>query len=70
MREQLINFLQAAVAFLLLTNALSVVAAAYAIRMAHGLIHRDSQASATERRVDAFLSAMLPAAAVGRRRCD
>jgi hypothetical protein len=60
MRDQLINFLQAAVAFLLLTNALSVAAAAYAIRTVHGLTHDESQVSAAERRVRAFLSAILP----------
>jgi hypothetical protein len=40
MRDQLINFLQAAVLFLLMTNALSLAAAAYAIRTVHGLTSR------------------------------
>ena len=34
MREQFINFLEATVVFLLLTNALGVFAAAYAISLA------------------------------------
>ena len=33
-REQMINFLQTAVVFLLLTNAASIIAAVYAIRIA------------------------------------
>jgi hypothetical protein len=68
MREQLINVLQATVAFLLLTNALSVAAAAYAIRLAHGLIHGDG--SRWEPRVHAFLSSLLPTAGVARRSRD
>ena len=60
MRDQLIHFLQAAVVFLLVTNALSVAAAAYAIRAVHGLTHDQPQGSAAERRVRAFLSAILP----------
>jgi hypothetical protein len=38
LREQVINFLEAAVLFLLLTNAFSVVAAASAISLAKGVI--------------------------------
>jgi len=41
-REQFINFLETAVVFLLLTNAFSVLAAAYAISLAHGLIRADT----------------------------
>jgi len=61
MRDQLISFLQVAVVFLLLTNALSVAAAAYAIRTVLGLIHGESPDSAVERRAHAFLSAVWPA---------
>ncbi len=42
LREQLINFLEAAVVLLVLTNAFSVLAAAYAISLAHGLVRTDS----------------------------
>jgi len=42
LREHFINFLEAAVVFLLLTNALSTLAAAYAISLARGLIRTDS----------------------------
>ena len=42
LREQFINFLEAAVVLLALTNAFSVLAAAYAISIAHGLIRPDS----------------------------
>jgi hypothetical protein len=41
LREQFINFPEAAV--LALTNAFSVLAAAYAISIAHGLIRTDPQ---------------------------
>src|SRR5712671_1119944 len=41
MREQFINFLEATVVFLLLTNALGVFAAAYAISLAHDLVRPD-----------------------------
>jgi len=60
MRDQLINFLQAAVVLLLLTNALSVAAAAYAIRTVLGLTHGESPDSVVERRARAFLSAFWP----------
>ncbi len=46
MREQFINFLEATVVFLLLTNALGVFAAAYAISLAHGLVRPDLQGAA------------------------
>jgi hypothetical protein len=42
-REQLINFLEAALVLFALTNAFSVLAAAYAISTARGLIRSDSQ---------------------------
>ena len=35
-REQMINFLEAAVVFLMVTNALSIAAATYAIRLLNG----------------------------------
>ena len=35
-REQMINFLEAAVLFLLLTNALSIAATTYAIQLLNG----------------------------------
>jgi len=55
-REQMINFLQTTVVFLLLTNAASVVVAAYAVRIAKALAAgRDGPRSATERRIDALL---------------
>jgi hypothetical protein len=55
-REQMINFLQTTVVFLLLTNAASVVVAAYAVRIAKALAsgHEGSR-SATARRLDALL---------------
>jgi hypothetical protein len=42
LRENVINFLEAAVLFLLLTNAFSAVAAAYAISLARGVIRPGS----------------------------
>jgi hypothetical protein len=38
LREQVINFLEAAVMLLMLTNAFSIGAAAYAISLAYGVI--------------------------------
>ena len=46
LREHVINFLEAAVVLLALTNAFSVVAAAYAISLARGLIRTDSRVPA------------------------
>ena len=55
-RDQMINFLQAAVIFLLLTNAASAVAAAYAMRMAHALSQKArTTGNAVERRLDGLL---------------
>lgn len=55
-REQMINFLQTVVVFLLLTNALSVLAATWAIRVATGSAQRKSAvAAAAERMIGALL---------------
>jgi hypothetical protein len=42
LREHVINFLEAAVVLLMLTNALSIAVAAYAIALAQRLIGTDS----------------------------
>jgi hypothetical protein len=56
LREQMISFLQAAVVFLLLTNAISVLAAIYAMRTANALARPVQQAStAVGRKLDALL---------------
>ena len=53
LREQMISFLQSAVIFLLLTNAVSGLAAAYAIRMAKALVPRDRRPqTAIEGKID------------------
>jgi hypothetical protein len=44
-REQVINFLEAAVVMLMLTNALSIAAAAYAIAFAQRLTRIDASAA-------------------------
>ena len=55
-REQMINFLQAVVVFLLLTNAVSAFAATYAIWVAKGFAHkRQELVEATERKIGAVL---------------
>jgi len=56
LREQMINFLQTTVVFLLLTNAASVVVAVYAVRIAKALAagHAGPR-TATERKIDALL---------------
>jgi hypothetical protein len=56
LREQTINFLQAVVVFLLLTNAVSVVVTVYAMRLANALNPRSVQAmSAVERKIEAMV---------------
>ena len=58
LREQMSNFLQSAVIVLLLTNALSAIAAAYAIRLAISLAgNKQGPANAIERKLDAILRA-------------
>ena len=53
-REQMINFLQAAVIFLLATNAASILAALYAMRLANAT-QTLAPRSGIERRLDAML---------------
>jgi hypothetical protein len=61
LRDQVINFLEATVIFLLLTNAVSVAAAAYAIAVATGLTKRRREAKAmVVSKANAVLSAMWP----------
>jgi hypothetical protein len=56
LREQMINFLQTTVVFLLLTNAASVVVAAYAVRIAKALAAgREAPGNPTARKLDALL---------------
>jgi hypothetical protein len=56
MRDQTINFLQAVVVFLLLTNAVSVVATVYAMRLANAVSPRAAQTmSAVERKIEALV---------------
>ncbi len=55
-RDQMVNFLGATVLFLLMTNALSVAAATYAIRMMRALVPGGREAGgAVERKIDAIL---------------
>lgn len=56
LRDQIINFLQAVVVFLLLTNALSVLLAAWAIRIASGARHNTpALMQAAQRKLGAML---------------
>ena len=55
LREQVINFLEAALVLLMLTNAFSIAAAAYAISLARDLIRGESRPT-TENRVLALLA--------------
>ena len=67
LRDQVITFLEATVIFLLLTNAVSVVAAAYAIAVATGLNNRRREAKAlVVNKANAVLSAMWPSTAADR----
>ena len=59
--DQMITFLEATVIFLLLTNAVSVAAAAYAISIATGLNTRRREAKAlVMSKANAVLTAMWP----------
>jgi hypothetical protein len=56
LREQMISFLQTAVVFLLLTNAASVVATVYAIRIAKAFAPGQAgPRTAAERKIDGIL---------------
>jgi hypothetical protein len=50
-----IAFLQTAIVFLLLTNAVSALVAAYAMKTANLLVRPAQQKSAVERRLEAFV---------------
>ena len=58
LREQMISFLQTALVFLLLTNAVTALAAMYAVRMVNAPT-RPTQApkGAVERKLEAILKA-------------
>jgi hypothetical protein len=56
LRDQAINFLEALVVFLLLTNAVSVMVAAYAMRLINGSSVKPVAMSAIERKVEAMIS--------------
>jgi hypothetical protein len=58
LREQLINFLEAALVVSMLTNAFAIAAAAYAISLAQGIMRAESR-PATEHRALAFLARWL-----------
>ena len=55
-REQMINFLQAAVVLLLMTNVIRVLATTYAVRLVRiAAPARSDPGNAAERRLDAVL---------------
>ena len=53
-REQMINFLEAAVVFLLATNAASALAALYAMRLANAVSVAPQSQGVIARRLDAM----------------
>jgi hypothetical protein len=55
LREQIINFLQAAVIFLLITNALSIAATAFAIQLLNGVTGAKQGPGLLERKLNAIL---------------
>lgn len=56
LREQTIQFLECTIVFLLLTNALSVVAATYAIWVANGFAGKRSElTTAVQRKAETML---------------
>lgn len=57
LRDQMFGFLQTAIVFLLLTNAVSALVAFYAMKTAHMLTRPGQQAkSGIERKLEAILS--------------
>ena len=54
-RDQMINFLEAAVVFLLITNALSVAATTYAIQLLNGVTGSKQEPGAIEQKLTAML---------------
>ena len=57
MRDQMIGFMQTAIVFLLLTNAISVLVALYAMKTANMLARPGQQAkTAIERKLEAVLA--------------
>jgi hypothetical protein len=54
-REQMINFLEAAVVFLLATNAASALAALYAMRLANAVSVAPQSQGVIARRLDAMI---------------
>jgi hypothetical protein len=55
LREQIINFLEAAVIFLLITNALSVAATTYAIQLLNCVTIAKREPGIIERKLNAML---------------
>ncbi|HTO59717.1 MAG TPA: hypothetical protein VMM15_00535 [Bradyrhizobium sp.] len=55
LRDQMINFLESAVVFLLMTNAVSAAAAAYAVRLANQYALVKRKPTSIERKVTAML---------------
>jgi hypothetical protein len=54
-REQMINFLEAAVVFLMATNAASILAALYAMRLANAVSLAPQPKGVIARRLDAMI---------------
>jgi len=55
LRDQIVNFLEAAVVFLLITNALSVAATTYAIQLLNGAAGARRELGIVERKLNAIL---------------
>ena len=56
LRDQMIGFLQTAIVFLLLTNAISVLVALYAMKTANMLVRPTEAKRPIERKLEAILS--------------
>ena len=54
-REQMINFLEAALVFLLITNALSIATTTYAIQLLNGFGGAKREQGTFERKLNALL---------------
>jgi len=58
-RDQMINFMQAVIIFLLMTNAVSAAAAIYAIWAANGSAHREEITGAVARKAHAVIRRVI-----------
>jgi hypothetical protein len=55
-RDQMLGFMQTAIVFLLLTNAVSALVAFYAMKTANALVHPSKKRNQIERRLESLIT--------------